>query len=425
MMINIASNLLSVIQGQRVKCCPSEVIGNTVNDPLLASKYRASFPASRAEPVKISALAKAVDGLFYGDEKRYAFKKLGSDKLYLEVFDSKSSATPIRMAIVKETGIVFTDTIAYLELFIGVLAYALIISKVEEIQDAFERCRKSFLSGRYVQRTDLAKLCDSFYYGVGCELKEYSYDRVTDSEVYGAIRAEGLTPVTGFFYGLNGVINPSSTRQERKVEVKKEETSNTGMDALIKDCLEGKYHVDYKWRENQASNIQETGILESYLPNETFMYMLKKIKYRTDRVLERMAGLDLENGLNRVKAIGEDYINVTLSGEPGTGKTKLAYALAAATGMPIYSVPCSHNTDEDQFQGMTKMVAGKPQSVPTNAVKCFEEGGILLLEEINLPQAAVVMGALGQATEFPFILKKDGYIEIRRHPLCIFISTML
>ena len=48
----------------------------------------------------------------------------------------------------------------------------------------------------------------------------------------------------------------------------------------------------------------------------------------------------------------------------------------------------------------------------------------MLLEEINLPQAAVVMGALGQGVEFPFILKKDGYIPIRRHPLCIIISTM-
>ena len=34
------------------------------------------------------------------------------------------------------------------------------------------------------------------------------------------------------------------------------------------------------------------------------------------------------------------------------------------------------------------------------------------------------MGALGQAVEFPFILKENGFEVVRRHPLCIFITTM-
>lgn len=50
--------------------------------------------------------------------------------------------------------------------------------------------------------------------------------------------------------------------------------------------------------------------------------------------------------------------------------------------------------------------------------------GILLLEEINLVNAAVTMGALGQLVEFPFIIKKFGYQPLRRHPLCIIITTM-
>ena len=90
----------------------------------------------------------------------------------------------------------------------------------------------------------------------------------------------------------------------------------------------------------------------------------------------------------------------------------------------MYVVSNSHNTDEDEYQGMTKMVDGKPTAVITDTMRCYEHGGILVLEEINLPMAAVVMGSLGQAVEYPFILKKDGYIPVRRHPLCIIISTM-
>jgi len=36
----------------------------------------------------------------------------------------------------------------------------------------------------------------------------------------------------------------------------------------------------------------------------------------------------------------------------------------------------------------------------------------------------VVMGSIGQTLEDPYILKKDGYQDIRRHPLCFFAATM-
>lgn len=35
-----------------------------------------------------------------------------------------------------------------------------------------------------------------------------------------------------------------------------------------------------------------------------------------------------------------------------------------------------------------------------------------------------MQGALGQAIEYPFMLMKDGYQEVYRHPMCIIISTM-
>ena len=34
------------------------------------------------------------------------------------------------------------------------------------------------------------------------------------------------------------------------------------------------------------------------------------------------------------------------------------------------------------------------------------------------------MGSMGQAIEKPFIVMRDGYIPVRRHPLCIVIGTM-
>ncbi len=190
-------------------------------------------------------------------------------------------------------------------------------------------------------------------------------------------------------------------------------------EAVLKEAKKGKFQVAYQWKEEQKEYIYDRKLLDSFVPTDTFVNVLKKIRFRTGRILKRM-----EEGADRVTALGSDYINLTLTGKPGTGKTAMVYAISAATGLPVYTTAGSHNTDEDEFEGKTKMVDGKPSAVPTDALKCFEDGGIFLIEEANLPQAAVIMGALGQAVEFPFILKKNGYETIRRHPLCIFVTTM-
>ena len=111
-------------------------------------------------------------------------------------------------------------------------------------------------------------------------------------------------------------------------------------------------------------------------------------------------------------------------GKPGTGKTTLAYALSAATGLPVYTEAISHNTDETAFSGVTTIVDGKPSFCETDFLNAYTNGGIIVLEEINLAQPSVMMGGLGQAIEYPFIVKENGYKDVRRHPLCIIIGTM-
>lgn len=181
-------------------------------------------------------------------------------------------------------------------------------------------------------------------------------------------------------------------------------------DDVLDKCRKGSMRISYEWSEEQKGYIPPLSMLDNFVEIEQFEPLVRKLKYRLDKALK--GGCDT------------CFVNFSLVGKPGTGKTRLVHALGAALGLPVYPIPCSQNTDEDEFQGMTKFVNGKPTPVETDCVKAFKNGGILLLEEVNLTQPAVVMGALGQAVEFPYILKEDGYKTVHRHPLCVIVSTM-
>jgi hypothetical protein len=179
------------------------------------------------------------------------------------------------------------------------------------------------------------------------------------------------------------------------------------------------YKIQYnEWSEEQRRNIP-TSELDNYIVTPQSLIVANKIKYRLDLVNKR-----LEEGMSADKAIGNDYINLLLVGSPGTGKTKMLHAIAEMTGMPIYTIPISKNTEEDVFEGKNKVVEGKITYVETDFVKAYENGGIIVLEEVNLADPAVIMGSIGQAMERPFVIKKDGYININRHPMCVIVATM-
>lgn len=297
---------------------------------------------------------------------------------------------------------------------IGEVLYDLAFGSDAEIITSFDDCVNSIASSANIRPDAASLFCDSMYYGVSKFRREVLVT-VDNSLAEQMVRAssngllspiESLKPLTSL-----PTLAVETAKPKRKTERKKVST-------VIKDCKDGAYKVPYDWKD--VEHIQPVSALDGFVPNEAFESVLKKIKVRTEKVLTR---LDI-NPEDRVAALGKDYINISLVGKPGTGKTVMAYAISAATGMPVYSVNLSHNTDEDEFQGQTKIVDGKAQFVETDFLNAYTNGGIIILEEVNLANPAVIMGALGQAVEFPFILKRNGYETVRRHPLCVIITTM-
>lgn len=260
----------------------------------------------------------------------------------------------------------------------------------------------------FCQEEEVLQFCDAFYYeyvkASRIKTMTHTNDLNLEEILQLASREEGsaisIFPLPDF------VVEKQESQREQKEQ---ERTS----------YLNGEHFLPIQWDDEQKLKIPDTSFLEDFIPVPTFYDLLLKFKYRQNKIIER-----IQQGISGVDAIKKDYINLTIAGKPGTGKTTVAYALGAALHMPVYTVACSKHTEEDEFQGKTKVVKGKLDFMTTDFLEAYQNGGIIVLEELNLSDPAVTMGALGQAIEFPFILKKDGYETVRRHPNCIIISTM-
>lgn len=313
------------------------------------------------------------------------------------------------------------------EMLVPVVAFALSDSvgieeekKVhEELKRLFSKIYNDYTANGQAEADDVLRFCDTFFYGF-VKLHEKiviaSDDLAKDFIVAGYdMKLLELSP----YLDVLGENRPEiELLKGVKLRTRVKGKKSTGKSPLD-DMKEGSHAIDFQWNEEQQLKIPNVNFLDEFVPTEQFYSILKKIDVRAGRVLDRMA-----NGCEGLEALGKDYVNVLMAGKPGTGKTTLGYALGAALRMPVYTITNSKHTEEDNFQGMQKVIDGGLKFVPTDFLYAYKNGGIVILEEINLADPAVVMGALGQAIEAPFILMEDGYKPVRRHPLCIIIGTM-
>lgn len=412
----LSTLLFATNRGADLPCSPGLKVGMTSD--LYISRKRPAGAASALSQAKISLIGFTLNRLLILGAESMAFGKLNNGILYGEFSGTRVVTNPAGFELH-----VAGERISPEEIIAMIFIHALTFGDNKELKSQYHVALKAMNSLGKVRPETVFKLCDSFYYGcakrIGNEIQVVTEEG--DEQIDACLRSGELKTVPEL-QEASGVSKCKATVvKERK---KKQEVKKTDLLELLSECKSGKYKIPYEWDESQADYIQPISALDGYIPTAEFRSILTKVTYRLGKVISRLPSLDISKGADRVAAIGQDYVNLTLSGKPGTGKTKLVHMLASATGMPVYTISNSHNTDEDEYEGKTKMINGAACSVETDTLKCVEHGGILLLEEINLVNAAVAMGALGQLVEFPFILKKFGYEPIRRHPLCVIITTM-
>lgn len=295
--------------------------------------------------------------------------------------------------------------------------------KNAEYRKTFKQAADEITTGNISAETT-ALFSDSYYFGcIQHPVYEIDCSVVTESvkQLYRKGRLKEPTIPIQMVQESESKVLKDEVVEEKPDQ---EDIYSIDLKKFMDDVRAGKYQISYGWGDEAKKRIRPMSYLDSYVPSEEFYWLAKKIKSRADRILKRMESLDMETAAGRIAAIGNDAINIILTGDPGTGKTALVYALSAACNFPVYLTTGTRTMEEDAFCGGPRIVDGKPENVATDGLLAALNGGFHVYEEGNVPSPDTNIGGLGQFLEYPYIIKEYGYINRTRHPLCICIFTM-
>ena len=363
------------------------------------------------------------------EEIKVACAVCGSDKIYAEINE--------KPVVFNNGELSSIETLSPKDIVAAATVYYMTNADpdYEEFQETAKKVISDIRSSGKANYEDALLLCDSFYYTAKNKL---SQDPASGSPAFidgEPLSDESIKEMGRFFKPNISNDFPANTSIFTAIDFKEKatisESEKTTIVDIISRCKSGEFILPYEWSADDRQLIPSLSFLDLYIPSEDFEDALITMHRAGTKIIQNM---DLgKTGENAIGNYGKCFAFI---GKPGTGKSTMSKALCAALGMPYYPCTTTRYSEEDEYQGKLKISSSEETSsagytgsssnfkfCETPFLKGFERGGIVVLEEFNLADPGMLMGAIGQAIEKPFIIEKDGYLPTVRHPLCMICVT--
>lgn len=267
--------------------------------------------------------------------------------------------------------------------------------------------------------TNMYIICDAFYYGIAKQ--DVNIDLDVDKNLFDMtidrLLQNGDLVLVKNLGDITKIKLPKKGRGKKAKAKDVDEEREKPLSEWVEDYRNGKYFLPYPFNEAQRAYIPK--IKKDYVVTESFRQVFITLYRRLKKVIDRM-----KQGLPYDEVIGKSPINIKLMGKPGTGKTAMVEAIAAGLGMPKRILNCQGRMEEDTILGENKFIDGVITQTESPFGFLFSIGGIICLEEGNLPDADILQGAIGNALANPCVFMNKGYLEQYRHPLTVVFLTM-
>lgn len=134
----------------------------------------------------------------------------------------------------------------------------------------------------------------------------------------------------------------------------------------------------------------------------------------------------LPEEFDKIVQLCANRVNVLLVGPSGCGKTHVSELIAKALGLTFHGQSCSAGMSESIFAGWLLPIgdSGKFSYVSSPFVKCYEEGGVFLFDEIDAADGNTLL-FLNQAlaNNHFFLPQRFDNTVVKRHPDFIAIAA--
>lgn len=354
------------------------------------------------------------------------------DSVYGEITKLDAAGNPVPVGyVINDQEIKSSKPLDNFDMLVALTSYFIGKNKVEfdEIRNTYYKCCEELKTNGKINNETALLFCDSFYF-TSLKMLKLNSNNQPELKIGEPLTDEALDQLARSISSPKVVdFKPLVPIKDNglkliTITVASTPTFNTSL-PILERCKNGEFFIPYNWSEEDKALIPSINFLDLYIPSDDFTDALTLISHQAKKILE-----NLDRGLTGEDAIGNYGKCLAFIGKPGTGKSTMIKALCAALQMPFYPCTTTRFSEEDEYQGKTKLdhSVGEGESVSfkfceTPFLNAFERGGIAVLEEFNLADPGMLMGAIGQAIEKPFIIEKDGYQPTKRHPLCIICFT--